>query len=345
MLGLAALHAHGVAHRDYKPANVMVTGDGRTTLVDYGIAVPIGRLTSATGTPLYMAPEQWAGAVSSAATDVYAATATFVECLLGHPAFAGDTVPALYQQHLTVPPPLDELPEPFRPLVEAGLAKDPAVRIQSAARRFSTGSTPLPRQRSGPGWEHRGKAELAGRAALLAFLFAHAQTRRGRGRPEPKRTWGTDRRTRPAGADDVGERLQPKPRRRVAGRSVDLHRGWPAQRRRRLVRGGLGLLALAAAGAAIVGNASPAARTWSRQPSRSTPEVSPGPTPPAVGSCAAADGNDLVRTRRRRRHPRGSTPTPLPHTDHAFPGSDGVTDPEPRGSARPSRRLHRDEPR
>ena len=89
LLGLAALHAQGVVHRDYKPENVMVDAAGNTKLVDYGIAAPVGEIAGVSGTPLYMAPEQWRGEPSNAATDVYAATATFVECLTGHPTFTG----------------------------------------------------------------------------------------------------------------------------------------------------------------------------------------------------------------------------------------------------------------
>ena len=132
LLGLAALHAQGVVHRDYKPENVMVDATGNTKLVDYGIAAPVGEIAGVSGTPLYMAPEQWRGEPSNAATDVYAATATFVECLTGHPTFTGSTVGALLVQHLNTPPQLDEVPEGIRPIAVAGLAKDPAERLGNA---------------------------------------------------------------------------------------------------------------------------------------------------------------------------------------------------------------------
>ena len=174
LLGLAALHAQGVVHRDYKPENVMVDATGDTKLVDYGIAAPVGEIAGVSGTPLYMAPEQWRGEPSNAATDVYAATATFVECLTGHPMFPGTTVGALLHQHLTAAPPLDELPEPVRPLAMAGLAKDPAERIGDATVLLARLDVLAPAA-YGPDWERRGRAHLAARAALLALLFAHPE--------------------------------------------------------------------------------------------------------------------------------------------------------------------------
>ncbi|HEX4432157.1 MAG TPA: serine/threonine-protein kinase [Frankiaceae bacterium] len=174
LLGLAALHAQGVVHRDYKPENVMVDASGNTKLVDYGIAAPVGEIAGVSGTPLYMAPEQWRGEPSNAATDVYAATATFVECLTGHPMFTGSTVGALLQQHLTIPPPLDEVPEAVRPIAVAGLAKDPAERLGDAQALVARLDVLAPAA-YGPDWERHGRAHLAARAVLLALLFAHPE--------------------------------------------------------------------------------------------------------------------------------------------------------------------------
>ena len=116
LLGLAAAHQRGVVHRDYKPENVLVDGEGASKLTDFGLAARTGDRPIPAGTLRYVAPEQIAGAPASPAGDVYAATATFYECLTGHPPFSGEP-DDLLRQHNTEPVPLEPLPEPLRPLV------------------------------------------------------------------------------------------------------------------------------------------------------------------------------------------------------------------------------------
>ncbi|MFJ9724838.1 protein kinase [Streptomyces sp. NPDC101209] len=177
LLGLADAHGIGVVHRDYKPENVLVASDGSSKLVDFGIAVDAGTSAGVAGTPSYMAPEQWTGEPASYATDVYAATATFFECLTGHKPYSGENLAELALQHVDAPIPADEVPESVRELVRRGLAKEPDER-PSRADAFVTELETAALAAYGPDWEERGRARLAALVALLAMLLPSARAPR-----------------------------------------------------------------------------------------------------------------------------------------------------------------------
>ena len=170
LLGLAAAHRRGVVHRDYKPENVLVDGAGASKLTDFGIAARAGDSPMAAGTLAYAPPEQFAGQAASPAADVYAATATFYECLTGRPPFGGRTAEMLMRQHMTEPVPLEPVPGPLRPLVAAGMAKDPGRRPADGTALVA-GLRTAAGQAYGPGWEERGRSRLAEAALLLAALW------------------------------------------------------------------------------------------------------------------------------------------------------------------------------
>jgi serine/threonine-protein kinase len=175
LLGLAAAHAGGVVHRDYKPANVLIDGHGDSKLADFGIALPAGHAAAAvSGTPAYMAPEQWAGEPATPAGDVYAATAVFYECITGRPPYERETAALLAQAHESAPIPINEVPEPLWAMFAHGLAKDPMDRPQSAAR-FLEGVEEAACGAYGPKWESRGRSRLAEMVAVLAMLFPLAE--------------------------------------------------------------------------------------------------------------------------------------------------------------------------
>ena len=93
-LGLAALHTHGVVHRDVKPSNIMITSEGRVVLLDFGLVIEIelddtiDRQT-VVGTPGYMSPEQMTGAAVTAASDWYSFGALLYQALTGCMPFTG----------------------------------------------------------------------------------------------------------------------------------------------------------------------------------------------------------------------------------------------------------------
>jgi eukaryotic-like serine/threonine-protein kinase len=169
LLGLAAAHRRGIVHRDYKPENVLVNGDGISKLTDFGIAARTGDRPVPAGTLLYAAPEQISGTPASPAADIYAATATFYECLTGRPPFIGDA-DELLRQHRSEPVPLDLVPEPLQPLVAAGMAKDPMGRPTDALTFVAELKTTASRA-YGRDWHDRGRSHLGEAALLLAALW------------------------------------------------------------------------------------------------------------------------------------------------------------------------------
>ncbi|HUN31627.1 MAG TPA: protein kinase [Trebonia sp.] len=169
LLGLAAAHQMGIVHRDYKPENVLVDAEGNSKLSDFGVAVRAGHSVPVAGTPLYMAPEQWAGAPATPATDIYAASAVFFECLTGRAPFSG-RLDKLAAQHESAPVPLQQVEEPMGDLIAWGMEKDPRRRPVDALE-FVAELDHLASEAFGAYWEDRGRSQLRERAlALLALL-------------------------------------------------------------------------------------------------------------------------------------------------------------------------------
>ncbi len=139
-LALAAAHAAGVVHRDVKPANILVTPEGRVKLTDFGIARASDsaghtRTGEVLGTPHYLSPEQALGRGATGASDIYALGVVAHEMLTGRKPFdAGAAVATALAQVNDPPPELpDSVPGDLRRLVMSCLAKDPAARPASAA--------------------------------------------------------------------------------------------------------------------------------------------------------------------------------------------------------------------
>jgi WD40 repeat protein len=132
--GLAHAHAQGVFHRDLKPGNVFLTGDGGVKLVDFGLARLLDRASLAGGTPAYMAPEQLRGQPGDARTDVFGAAVLLFHALSGRLPFpAVDGRSTVLDPGPPPPLPLEDAPPELAALVASALSRDPAGRPQTAA--------------------------------------------------------------------------------------------------------------------------------------------------------------------------------------------------------------------
>jgi serine/threonine protein kinase len=153
---LDAVHLAGVVHRDVKPSNVLVDGEDRAYLADFGVAQRAGTPQVAgglTGTAAYLAPELALGEPATAASDRYAFAAVAYECLTGEVPFPREADAAVLFAHVDQPPPsacdrAPELPEGFDAVLRAGLAKDPGDRPASAAGLVAALREELPEARA-----------------------------------------------------------------------------------------------------------------------------------------------------------------------------------------------------
>ena len=183
---LGYAHEHGVVHRDVKPENILLTGDGNTLVADFGIARAVGpaageQLTGTgitLGTPAYMSPEQAAGASDvDGRSDLYSLGCVLYEMLAGEPPFTGDTPQSVIAKRFIGPPPsLAKLRGQMPPAVEAAvtrtLAREPRDRFATAGEFASALATPSGRTSALRPQRSRRPIIAAGVVALALLLAA-----------------------------------------------------------------------------------------------------------------------------------------------------------------------------
>ncbi|MEM6992455.1 MAG: serine/threonine-protein kinase [Myxococcota bacterium] len=149
--GLAAAHAEGLVHRDFKPDNVLIGDDGRVCVTDFGLVAGVSRRPVAddlvvvpktldatqtrtgalVGTPAYMAPEQLRGEAADARSDQFSFCVSLWEALTGSRPYSGRSVEALLDSIRRGGLDPHGMPRWLVPTLLRGLAPDPAKRHPS----------------------------------------------------------------------------------------------------------------------------------------------------------------------------------------------------------------------
>lgn len=168
-------HRHGVVHRDLKPQNAIVDGEGKVTVTDFGIAragaSEITQAGSVMGTPHYLSPEQAQGLDVTAVSDLYSVGVILYEALTGRVPFEADSAIAIAMKQVSQAPQRPSSIEPrVSPALDAvvmrALEKEPGRRFQSAEAFIAALDAAL----KNPGAEGEGTAAFAPLPASVATV-------------------------------------------------------------------------------------------------------------------------------------------------------------------------------
>lgn len=276
--GLASAHAKGIVHCDVKPSNLLLFGDGRCVVADFGLArhaqpddVTLGFI----GTPLYASPEVIRRAPPSPASDQYSLAATVWHLLAGSPPFYAPTDRAILSLHVSGRLPslsslVPDLPPAANAAIKKALAKSPSDRFESIELLA----------------QHFDEARRSSRRTTAA---APTPTNRSSSSPLPVMREVTSAPAPPSGAAADAATTNPRPH---GFRSARI-------RRRALVGGSLTAVIVLATAGAYIGAAHGTSREQSAHPAPSVPTVEVPTAAPVAAAFKpvlnAADGAALMK--------------------------------------------------
>lgn len=173
-VALGVAHRKGVIHGDVKPANILISEEGRIKLTDFGMARLASRDSKDTpllGTPAYWCPEQILGKPQDARSDIFSLGVVLYEMITGNRPFDSDSLQGICSRIMSSTPlPLSHanpsVPAGLSELVAACLAKDPAQR-RASAEDLADDLYPFARRKAASQTVSQPSASLRDRAARL----------------------------------------------------------------------------------------------------------------------------------------------------------------------------------
>ena len=333
---LDAAHERGLVHRDVKPGNILLAGEGeheQVYLTDFGLTKRLGSVGALTragawvGTPDYVAPEQIQCHPVDRRTDVYSLGCVLFEMLTGRVAYARDSDVAKLWAHVSDSPPRPrtyrpQLPAELDDIVARATAKEPSDRFPTAGELAEAASRALTGQHSVEARRTEGLSVLdTGRSATRGEMPVKPPSAPPPSAPPPPRAHGPG----PA----VSPRPEAAPPRRGTGRNGSRGGGGPS-RRPWLIAGVVLAAAAVAAAVAVLGTGGGGGSKGGAPKAALPGQRVTGALEPVPTNRVHGNGKAIMRLNRRSLKVSISTAGLLngaPHALHIHAGGKGTCPP------------------